>query len=405
MDKKIWCGVDFGSSKVGTIIGEIQEGNIRILGFSFEETDGIKEGEIINLGKTVDALQKAVSRAKEQAKVEVKDVIVGITGSHIEGKVSQGFVAVGKGRESGEISEQHVAQAIENSKTIQLAQDQEIIQVIPNAFRVDHREGIKEPVGMLGVRLDANTYIIAANSTSLRNYELALTKAGLRRAAFYFQPIAASYAVLDEEEKESGVVLADIGKDTTDVVVWYQNEVIHTAVIPIGGDFITHDISIVLKIQKKIAEKLKMDHGHAYPDIAPEEEILVELSRGKTKKVNKKELAEIIEARVSQIMNHIKREITSTEYRDRLASGIVLTGGTSLLPGIDTLAEEILDLPVSIGEVNIAHDYSSNPRFASLFGLLYIVRHLTPHKPTKGVKSKEIKNALKKMWEFLKENM
>ncbi|RKY97712.1 MAG: cell division protein FtsA [Candidatus Hydrothermota bacterium] len=400
--------IDLGSGKIAAIVAEINAGNeVRVLGIGKAPSTGMRAGRIVNIEKTASSIAQAVSQAIQMAKADYKQVVVGITGDHIKGVTSRGFIAISNPHL--EITQEDVERVLEQAKTISIPMGREVIYVHPNSYTIDDQKGVKEPVGMIGIRLEVEAYIVTAQSTVLMNIRRALSKADVENPQLLFQPIAASMAVLRPQDMEQGVVLIDIGKDTTDIAVWYEGDLVHTVVIPIGGSFITNDIAIGLKIPVDKAEEVKLAYGVASPKFVEDEDEHFEVESTKRLKVFKtRELAYIIEARVAEILELAREKIDQSDQAGRLAGGVVLVGGTSKLKGIDLLAEEILGLPVNIGEpygVTGLIEPITDPSFAVVVGLPRLAKLAT----TKGLIGDEIggsgwKELLRRIWTIIKEN-
>ncbi len=300
-DFKRVLAIDLGSGKVAAIVAEVGlNKEVRVLGVGRTRSTGIRNGRIVNIEKTALSVKEAAQQAYQMAKSEFDSVVVGITGEHIKGATSRGLIAISNPHL--EITEDDVSRVISQAKTISIPMGREVIYVHPNSYTIDDQKGIKEPVGMIGMRLEVEAYIVTAQSTVIMNIKRALSKGGIENPILMFQPIAASAAVLKQQDMDQGVALVDIGKDTTDIAVWYDGDLVHTAVIPLGGQLITNDIAIGLKIPVDKAEEVKLEHGVASVALAEEtddDNIQVDGIYGqRVKFFSKKDVAYIIEARV-----------------------------------------------------------------------------------------------------------
>lgn len=343
-------GLDLGTTKVLTAIAQRQgEGRLALLGVGIAPSRGMRKGVVVDIEEAASAIRESVERAGRMAGVEVRRAFVGVTGHHISSLNSRGVVAVA--RPDRQVSPEDMRRAIEASKMIVIPPEREIIHVIPRSFILDGQEGIKKPVGMAGTRLEVEAHIVTGISTFIRNVERAVERAGVGVEGVVMEVLAAGEAVLTEAERQLGVVLADVGGGTTDVAVFYEGEICHSAALPAGGNHITRDIAVGLKTPLEEAERLKVNHGCALARTAsPEELVFVPSAGGEGgREVSKRALAEIIELRVREILEMARAEMEKSGLSGLLGAGVVLTGGTSLLPGIVELAEAVFDLPARVG--------------------------------------------------------
>ncbi len=347
---RILTGLDIGTSKIGAIIAEVEDnGEVKIIGVGVSPSDGLRRGVVVNLEKTVQSIKRAISEAQLMAGTEVGPVYVGIAGDHIHSFNSRGVVAVSG--PSHEIGPDDVRRVIDAAKAVSLPIDREIIHVLPQEFIVDDQDNIKDPIGFSGVRLEAEVHIVTGAVTSAQNIYRCVERAGLQVKNIVLEPLASSYAVLGEDEKEIGVGLIDLGGGTTDIALFFEGSIRHTAVIGLGGRNVTNDIAQGLRTPVDKAEKIKRKFGAAMP-IANDQNTLIEVpgvGGREASNVPKYYLTQIIQPRVEEILTLAKREIQRSEYRDFLNAGIVLTGGGSMLDGIAELAQQIFDMPVKLG--------------------------------------------------------
>jgi cell division protein FtsA len=409
LTEKVFVAIDLGSSKVATVVGEITDGeSVKVMGFGYAPSQGLKDGQVINIEKAVQSIRESVNLAEKMAGIEIKSAFVGITGEHIKGISSKGFTAVTNPNE--EIQKRDVENVLRQAKAISIPMGREVIYVHPNTYIVDEQRGIKDPIGMIGVRLEVETYILTAQSTVLRNVEKTFERAEINPLKIFFQPIAASIAVLEEEEMNQGVALVDIGKGTTDIAVWYEGNLVHTASMALGGDYITSDIAHLLRTPKSYAEELKIKYGTASERFVKEgEKIKIEGIRGrKNYVVERKYLAAIIESRLEEILRFVHQELLRSGYLDKIGAGVVLVGGTALLRNIQDFAEELLNLPVVVGKPkNLSGlvEPMMNPAFAVSIGLLKMGHRLSKNFPlNEDMSSTGIIDLLKKIWQFMKDN-
>jgi cell division protein FtsA len=343
-------GLDLGTTKIAAIIAEVgSDEEVKIIGVGTSPSEGLRRGVVVNLDKTVNSIVKAVQEAELMAGIEVESVFAGIAGDHIRSINSRGVIAVS--RKGNEITDADIARVIDQAQAVSIPMDREIIHVIPQEFIVDEQTGIKDPVGMAGVRLEAEVHIVTGAVTSAQNIYKSIERAGLRVRDLVLQPLAASYAVLDPEEKELGVALLDVGGGTTDIALFFEGSIQQTAVIALGGNNVTNDIAIGLRTPTTQAEMLKKRYGCALSSLVDgRDTIRVPGVGGRAEReVSRQVLSAIIEPRMEEIFSLAQREIKKTEYADLLAAGIVLTGGSARMEGMAQLAEQVFDLPVKIG--------------------------------------------------------
>jgi cell division protein FtsA len=405
MENEIIVGLDIGTTKVCAVVAAVDEsGKFNILGIGKSPSDGLTRGVVTHIDKTVRSIQAAVAEAESRSGIKIQSVIVGIAGDHIQSFQSRGVIAI-SGAEN-EITQADVNRLIEDTKRVALPSDRKIIHVIPQEYIIDGHDGVYDPVGMSGVRLEANVHIITGLITAAQNIYKCVQRAGLHIRDMVLEPLASSYAVLDEEEKEVGIALLDVGGGTTDLAVFEDHTIRHTAVIPIAGNQVTNDIRKGLGILTDQAERLKCQHGFAYvPSVVDDEPLTIPGIGGRPPlEVDKKLLAQIIQPRMEEIFEIAAMEIKRSGYSRHLSAGIVLTGGGSLIKGASELAREVLGMPVKMG---IPSGFSAglvreieNPMYATCVGL---VLHGFRNKETmqlnfnNGKKDGSIKNIFGKM--------
>ncbi len=368
-------GLDIGTKKVAAVIGEVtEEKKVEIIGIGTAESRGLRKGVVVNLDATVDAIKKAQEEAELMAGVEIDSAFIGISGAHIKSFNSRGVIAVsGKNREIGR---EDIKRVIDQSKAVSIPPDREIIHIIPQEFVVDEQDGIKDPLGMSGIKLEVNVHIVTGAITSVQNLRTCVTRAGIEIEQIVLNQIATSSSVLTHDEKELGVGLIDIGGGTTEVAIFERGSLWYTSVIPIGGDNFTNDIAVGLRTPIPDAEKIKKKFGCvAHPLVEEQETIEVPtVGRGKKPRVLSRQLlADIIHPRAEEIFRLVDNDIKRMGYEKSLNSGVVLTGGTALLDGLEEVAEEIFDLPVRRGDpsgVGGLVDRVSTPDFATTVGLI-----------------------------------
>lgn len=371
-DRNLLVALDIGTSKVVVLVGEIKpDRQIEIIGIGSHPSKGLKKGVVVNIEATVQSIQRAVEEAELMAGCEIHSAFTGIAGSHIRSFNSHGIVAI----EDKEVGPGDIARVIDAARAVAIPADQKILHILPQEFIIDNQDGIKEPIGMSGVRLEAKVHIITGAVSAAQNIIKCVEKCGLEVSDIILEQLASSYSVLTEDEKELGVCLIDIGGGTTDLAVFVDGSIRHTAVIPIAGDQVTNDIAVALRTPTHHAEKLKVDHGCAMARLA-DSKMSVEVrsaSDRQGKQSTARNLAEVIEARYEELFLLISAELRRSGLEDVVAAGCVITGGGASAPGLAPLAQQTLNIPVRIGlPVNIKglHDQLSNPRYATAVGLL-----------------------------------
>jgi len=372
-------GLDVGTTKVCAVIGEVTPaGGLDVIGIGTSPSRGLRKGVVVNIDSTVEAIKKAVGEAEQMAGVEVGSVYAGLSGGHIRGVNSRGVVAVsGKNKEVGPAD---LERALEAARAINLPPDREIIHVLPQTYVVDDQDGVKEPLGMSGVRLEVEVHIVTAAVTSVQNVIRSVNRAGLTVQDIVLEPLAASEAILSPDEKELGVLLIDIGGGTTDVALFRDGAIWHTGVLALGGDHISNDIAVGLRTPTAEAEELKKRHGCALTALVREEETVDVPSVGgrKPRQLSRQILSEIIQPRVEEIFTLVARDLARAGLEDAPAAGVVVTGGTAIMDGLPELAGQVFDLPVRRGTpegVGGLDDVVQSPIFATAVGLaLYGIR-------------------------------
>ncbi|SHK31330.1 cell division protein FtsA [Rhodothermus profundi] len=375
MNERIVVGVDIGTTKVCAVVASADEMNrVNILGVGVAESDGLNRGVVVNIDKTVASLQAALEEAERAAGVQVRQVIVGIAGDHIQSFQSRGVITISN--RDGEITRRDVERLLEDTTHVALPADREILHVIPQEFIVDGQDGVADPVGMSGVRLEANVHIITGLVSAAKNVYRCVEKAGYEVADLVLEPLASSFAVLHPDEKEIGVALIDIGGGTTDIAVFEDNTIRHTGVIAVAGNKVTDDLRKGLGIMRDQAERLKCRFGVAMVDLIEEdEEITIPGIGGRPeKRISRSTLAQIIQPRMEEILEIAAIEIKRSGYARHLAAGVVLTGGGALIPGTAELAADVLGMEARIGSpMGLSGGMVaevSDPKFATAVGLV-----------------------------------
>ncbi len=382
----IIVGLDIGTTKVCAVVGEITPDGIDVIGIGSSPCDGLRKGAVVNIDSTVESIKKAVDEAEEMSKCEIRSVFTGVAGPHIKSFNSYGIVPV----KGAEVEEGDVKRAIEAARAIAMPLDREVLHILPQHYLIDDQEGIKDPIGMTGVRLEVRVHIITGAVTAIQNILKAINNVGLEANEIILEQLAASEAVLSEDEKELGVTLVDIGGGTTDIAVFSEGSIKYTSVLPLGGNYLTNDIAIGLRTPVTEAEKVKIKYGCAFTPLIPQDQMIEVPSVGgrEPRRVSRQILGGIIEPRMDEILNLVCREIVKSGFEERLAAGVVLTGGTALIQGISEMAEQIFNMPVRVGSpvrVGGLTDIVSNPMYATGVGLvLYGYRYHAGSAAKKG---------------------
>lgn len=374
MQERVIVGIDVGTTKVCVLVGELdRDGKLNIVGVGTCPSQGLRRGVVVNIEETVTSIAAALDRAERLSGKKIASSYVGIAGSHIASENSKGFVAISPNHR--DITPNDISRAVEVAQAIAIPANREIIHVIPRGYVVDGQEGIKNPIGMSGFRLEVEAHIITGSVSSIHNLIKCVDKARVDIEDIVLEPLASGLAVLEDGETDLGVALIDIGGGTTDVAVYTDGAIWHTVVLPIGGNLITSDIAIGLRLPMGVAEELKVTYGHCDPS-AIEEDDMIDLSQFMSDcddLVPRKLLAEIIQARVEELFSLVHEEIKKSGYDGLLPAGVVITGGTAELPGILEVAGLSLDLPVRIGSPLGLHglaDSINRPAYATAVGLL-----------------------------------
>jgi cell division protein FtsA len=364
-------GLDIGTTKICTVVGEVVDGQVNIIGLGTHPSKGLRKGVVINIESTVHSIKKAVEEAELMAGVHLTSVFAGIAGGHIKGINSHGVIAV----KNKEVGTNDVKRVIDAASAVAIPMDREVIHIIPQEFIVDDQDGIKDPVGMSGVRLEGRVHIVTGAITSAQNIIKCANRAGLDVDDIVLEQLGSSEAVLTPEEKELGAAIIDIGGGTTDLVIFSSGSIKHTAVFSLAGSHITNDISMGLRTPVEEAEKIKIRYGCALTSLVRKDETIEVPSVGgrKPRVLSRYTLAEIIEPRVEEILTLVNNEIVRMGYGNLIASGIILTGGSALLEGGPELAEQIFNVPVRRGvPIGIGGlvDLVNSPMFATGVGLV-----------------------------------
>jgi cell division protein FtsA len=399
-DKNLIVGLDIGTSKVVAIVGEIgPDGQIEIIGIGSSRSRGLKKGVVVNIDSTVQSIQRAVEEAELMAGCEIHSVYAGIAGSHIRALNSHGIVGI---RDS-EVSVGDIDRVIEAARAVAIPADQKILHILPQEFVIDNQEGVKEPIGMSGVRLEAKVHIVTGAVSAAQNIVKCVRRCGLEVDDMILEQLASSHSVLTDDEKDLGVCLVDIGGGTTDIAVFTDGAIHHTAVIPIAGDQVTNDIAVALRTPTQHAEDIKVRYACALTQLANPDETIEVPSVGDRppRRLARQTLAEVVQPRYEELFSLIQAELRRSGFEDLIVAGIVLTGGSAKMEGAVELAEEIFHMPVRVGvpqHVSGLADVVRNPIYATGVGLLLFGRR----QATAGVPTNRVDGGLAGIWERMK---
>ncbi len=372
-ERNMLVGLDIGTSKVVAIVGAIgDDGVIEIVGIGSHPSRGLKKGVVVNIESTVHSIQRAVEEAELMAGCQIPSVYVGIAGSHVRSLNSHGIVAI----RDKEVGPADLERVIDAARAVAIPADQKILHILPQEFIIDSQEGIREPIGMSGVRLEAKVHMVTGAVSAAQNIVKCIRRCGLDVDDIILEQLASGYSVLTEDEKELGVCLVDIGGGTTDIAIFTEGAIRHTAVIPIAGDQVTNDIAVALRTPTQHAEDIKVKYACALSQLAGAEETIEVPSVGDrpARRLSRQTLAEVVEPRYEELMTLIHQELRRSGFEELIAAGVVLTGGSSKMEGAVELAEEVFHVPVRLGlpqQVTGLSDVVRNPIYATGVGLLY----------------------------------
>jgi len=398
---QVLVGLDIGTSKIACVVAEASpDGKLDIIGIGTHPSRGLRKGVVVNIESTVESIRLAVEEAELMSGVDIQSVFTGIAGSHIRGYNSHGVVA----SKGSEIMREDVDRVIDAAKAMNIPADQQILHILPQEYIIDNQDGIREPIGMSGVRLEAKVHIVTGAVSSAQNIIKCCNRCDLDVTDMVLEQVASSEAVLMQDEKDIGVVLVDIGGGTTDIAIFLDGAIRHTAVIPIGGDHLTNDLVIGLRTSAREADQLKRKYGACMTSLVPPEDQIEIPSVGgrEPRPMPRQVMAQILEPRVEELFEMIKNELQRSGYQELVAAGLVLTGGSSLLEGMVELAEDIFDMPVRLGRphgIGGLVDVVSSPMYATGVGLiLYGQRY---RQRGKSIKSSD-HNILARVWKHMR---
>jgi cell division protein FtsA len=390
-------GLDIGTSKVAAIVGEITvDGDVEVIGIGSARSRGLKKGVVVNIESTVHSIQRAIEEAELMAGCRIDEVYAGIAGSHVRSLNSHGIVAI----RDREVLPQDVERVIDAAQAVAIPADQKVLHILPQEYLVDNQEGVREPLGMSGVRLEAKVHLVTCAVNAAQNVEKCIERCGLKVKDVILEQLASSYAVLSDDERELGVCMVDIGGGTTDIAVFTDGAIRHTAVIPIAGDQVTNDIAMALRTPTPYAEEIKIKYACALTQLARADETIKVPGVGDkpAKELSRQALAEVVEPRYDELFTLVQAELRRSGFEDLIAAGIVLTGGSSKMEGVVELAEEIFHMPVSLGSpkhVTGLKDIVRNPIYATGVGLLLYGKQREEESRGRGGRSSSVVKRLK----------
>jgi cell division protein FtsA len=400
LDKNLIVGLDIGTSKVVAIVGEVSDQGIEVVGIGSHPSRGLKKGVVVNIESTVQSIQRAVEEAELMAGCEVRSVFTGIAGSHIRSLNSHGIVAI----RDNEVSVADVDRVIDAARAVAIPADQKILHILPQEFIIDNQEGIPDPIGMFGVRLEARVHMVTGAVSAAQNIVKCVRRCGLEVDDVILQQLASAQAVLTEDEKQLGICLVDIGGGTTDIAVFNNGAIYHTAVIPIAGDQVTNDIAVALRTPTHHAEDIKIKYACALSQLAADQETIEVPSVGERppRRLDRQNLANVVEPRYEELFSLVHEELKRSGFEELIAAGVVLTGGAAKMDGAIELAEEVFHAPVRLGVpqgVVGLLDVVKNPIYATGVGLL-----LFGHKQAQsGAQPLPGDSGVKGLWERMKQ--
>jgi len=398
--KNLIVGLDIGTSKIVAIVAELQpEGNLKVIGLGQHPSRGLKKGVVINIDSTVQAIQRALEEAELMADCKITSVFTGIAGSHIKSLNSHGMVKI----KDAEVAQADVDRVIETARAIALPSDQQILHILTQEFIIDGQEDVREPIGMSGMKLEVKVHIVTGAVSAAQNIVKCVKRCGLDVTDLVLQPLASSVSALTEDEKELGVCLVDIGGGTTDIAVFKQGAIRHTAVVPIAGDQMTNDVAVAFRTPTQSAEDIKVKHGCALRQLAdPKEIVEVPGVDGRDpRQLSVQTLAEVIEPRVVELYEFVLGELRRSGMEEMIASGIVITGGSSMMKGMVELGEEIFHMPVRLGlprYVGGLSEVVGNPRYATGVGLVLMGKQQIE----RHIQGQLESNSFERIWEKMK---
>lgn len=399
-DNSLIVGLDIGTTKVVALVGEVlSDGRVEVIGVGSHPSRGLKRGMVVNIDATVNSIKTAVEEAELMAGCQIHSAYTGIAGSHIRSLNSHGIVAI----RAGEVIQSDIDRVIDAAKTIAIPADQKILHVLPQEFVIDNQEGVREPIGMSGVRLEAKVHVVTGGVSAVQNIVKCIERCGLQVGDIILQQLASSAAVLTDDEKELGACLVDIGGGTTDIAIFTEGAIRYTAVIPIAGDQVTNDIAVTLHTPTKYAEEIKVANTTVFENISDPEKIIEVPTavQHRTRGVSKKTLSEIVKARYEELFSLVAAELKRSGFEEQVSAGIVLTGGASKVDGIAELAGKVFQMPVRLGSpqnISGMTEVLNNPIYSTGVGLL-----LTGYqRQNEGRFDEVVQNGARNLWKKMK---
>jgi cell division protein FtsA len=400
-------GLDIGTSKVVALVAEVDaNGDIEIIGMGSHPSRGMKKGVVVNIESTVQSVQRAIEEAELMAGCQIGSVYVGIAGSHVRSLNSHGIVAI----KDGEVIDADLERVLDAAQAVAIPADQKILHILPQEYVIDNQEGIREPLGMSGVRLEAKVHLVTCAVNAAQNIEKCIKRCGLDVDEIILEQVASSYSVLTDDERELGVCMVDIGGGTSDIAIFTEGSIRHTGVIPIAGDQVTNDIAMALRTPTQHAEEIKIKYACALTQLASADETIKVPSVGDRppRDLSRQSLAEVVEPRYDELFTLVQAELRRSGFEDLIPAGVVLTGGTSKMEGVVELAEEIFHMPVRVGaptRVKGLTDIVRNPIYATAVGLLeYGAAHSRQSSAKSGRKRSEGPGLLARLKEWMQSN-
>jgi len=404
--RNLLVALDIGTSKIVTLVAEVTaEGNLNLIGMGSHASRGLKKGAVVDIESTVTAIQRSLEEAELMADVKIREVLTGIAGSHIRSFNSHGMVAI----KDKEVSQYDIDRVIETARAVNIPMEQQVLHILEQEFIIDGQGGVRQPLGMSGMRLEVKVHIVTGAVSAAQNIMKCVRRCGLEVRDLMLQPLASADAVLLDDERDLGVCLLDIGGGTTDLAVFTEGAIKHTSVIPIAGDQITNDIAMALRTPTKDAEDLKIQQGVALRQLASVNDMIEVPGVGDraARQISRQTLAEVIEPRVEELYSLVQRELRSCGLEDLLSSGIVLTGGSALMKGMVELGEEVFHMPVRVGLPNYGGalaDVVKSPRYATAMGLLVAGLNQVRRDHHASASTGGVKDVVEKMKSWFKGN-
>lgn len=405
-DKQMVVGLDIGTSKIVALVAEIDnEGGVELIGMGTHPSQGMKKGVVVNIEQTVHAIGRAVEQAERIADVQIRSVFAGIAGSHIKSLNSHGIVAI----KNSEVTQDDVDRVVDAAKAVAIPADQRILHVLPQQFIIDSQDGIDHPIGMAGVRLEAKVHLVSGSISASQNIAKCIQQCNLEVEEIILEQLASSYSVLTQDEKELGVLLVDMGGGTTDIAIFTDGAIRHTAVIPIAGDQVTNDIAVAFRTPTQFAEEIKLKYACALRQLASPDDMIEVPGVGdrNARRLARQTLAEVVEPRYEELLGLVHGELRRSGFEDACAAGVVLTGGTSKMEGVVELAEEIFHMPVKLGvpqHVKGLSDVTRNPIHATGVGLLLYGQQRRQNPRNDVLDARSEKSIFQRMAEWFQRN-